>query len=37
MGVVKCNNKSSDHVVITRVTPSRSDTCDPLNVDQLVI
>jgi len=36
-GIVKCNNKSSDPVEITRVTPSHSDTCDPLNVDQLVI
>ena len=37
LGVVKCNNKSSDPVEITRVTPSHSDTCDPLNVDQLVL
>ena len=37
MGVVKCNNKSSDPVEISRVTRSHSDTCDPLNVDQLVL
>ena len=37
LGVVKCNNKSSDPVVINRVTPSHSDTCDPLIVDQLVL
>ena len=37
MVVNECNNKSSDPVEITRVTPSYSDTCDPLNVDQLVL
>ena len=37
LGVVTCKNKSSDPVVITRVTPSHSDSCDPLNVDQLIL
>ena len=35
--VVKYNNKSSDPVVITRATPTHSDTCDLLNIDQLVL
>ena len=37
LGVVKCNYTTSDSVVITRVIPSHSDSCDPANVDQLLL
>ena len=37
MGVVKCKYMASDPVVITSVIPSHFDTCDPTDVDQLVL
>ena len=37
MGVVKCNHTTSNPVLITRAIPSHSDSCDPTNVDQLVL
>ena len=37
MGVVKCKHTTSHPVVITNVIPSHSDTCDPTDVDQLVL
>jgi len=37
LGVVKCNHTTSDPVLITRAIPSHSDSCDPTNVDQLVL
>ena len=36
-GVLKCKHTTSDPVVITSVIPSHSDTCDPTDVDQLVL
>ena len=37
MGVVKCKHTTSDPVVITSAILSYSDTCDPIDVDQLVL
>ena len=37
MGVVKCKHTTSDPVVITSVIPSHPDTCDPIDIDQLVL
>ena len=37
MGVLKCKHTTSDHVVITNVIPSHSDTCDPTDVYQLAL
>ena len=34
LGIVKCNYTTSDSVVITRVIPRHSDSCNPTNVDQ---
>ena len=37
MGVLKCKHTTSDSVAITSVIPSHFDTCDPTDVDQLVL
>jgi len=37
LSVVKCNHTTSDPVVIIRIIPNHSDSCDPTNVDQLVL
>ena len=37
MSVLKCNHTTSEHVVIIRIIPNYSDSCDPTNVDQLVL
>ena len=37
LGDVKCNHTTSNPVVITRVIPSHYDSCEPTNVDSLVL
>ena len=37
LSVVKCKHTTSDPMVINSVILSHSDTCDPTNVDQLVL